>query len=184
MTPTLQGSLTRFQKKAAFTLTEIVLCVAIISTVLVAVMGILPVGLDVSRKAMDHTVVATILEDVYNRLQGEVLTEAEASFSPAYFDDLGVYLLAPKDGTSIEDTERYFNRRTYRAQVNIVRWSTPPANTSQLHAVRVRLFWPLDGNGNPVGDPKPKAEVTFPVTTLAGSDWGNIDPQYRPKIEH
>ena len=45
--------------RRGFTLTEIVLCVAIISTVLVSVVGILPVGLDVSRKAVNHTVVAT-----------------------------------------------------------------------------------------------------------------------------
>lgn len=170
--------------RRGFTLTEIVLCVAIISTVLVSVVGILPVGLDVSRKAVNHTVVATVLEDLYNRLQGQRLQAGAATFSPAYFDDLGVYLPSPEDGADLAAMERYRTRRTYRAEVVITDWNPAPANTSKLHAVRVKLSWPLDSNGNPVGPDNPKAEVTFGVTSLAGQDWQVIDPQFQPKIEH
>lgn len=170
--------------RAGFTLTEIVICVAIISTVLVSVVGILPVGMDVSRRAINHTVVATVLEDLYNRLQGQRLQPGVAAFSPAYFDDLGVYLPAPEAGADAEAVQKYLNRRTYRAEVTISDWKPAPANTSRLHAVRVRLSWPLDGSGNPVGQDNPKTDVTFGVTSLAGEDWQVIDPQYQPKIEH
>ena len=40
-------------KRAAFTLTEIVLAIAIIATAMIAILGLIPAGLNASRDAAD-----------------------------------------------------------------------------------------------------------------------------------
>ncbi len=54
--------------RQAFTLIETVLAVAILATVLVSVIGLLPQALDSSRQANQRTAVSFILQDVQTRL--------------------------------------------------------------------------------------------------------------------
>jgi len=61
--------------RAAFTLPEIVLSLAIIATVFVALLGTIPAGLSASRGAIDSTVVGLVIEDAQNELKGQPLTE-------------------------------------------------------------------------------------------------------------
>lgn len=177
-------STSEYRSSTGFTLTEIVLCVAIISSVLVAVVGILPVGMDVSRKAVNHTVVATVLEDLHNRLQGVPLQPGEVPFSPAYYDDLGVFLPPPGSGAGETAIAEFNARRVYRADVTVTPIISAPAHTSQLFAVRLEIGWPVDAAGSPVGSGNPQAEVTFVVTSLTGSDWKDMDPSFEARIEH
>lgn len=173
---------------AGFSIIEIVLAVAIIATAFVAVLGILPVGLNASRQAQDATVVANILDVLHHRLQGEPLptaTEAEAvvSFSPALFDVQGVYL-------SPESSPQVLATAYYRADLAVRKWLPKPTDTSSLHAVEVALSWPVVGaqGALPVA-PQPQVVVSFPVTALTGTDWPDIAAgnrqveAFRPKIE-
>lgn len=166
--------------RAGFTLTEIILALAIISTAFIAVLGLLPAGLDQSRAAADSTVVATILEDLNNRLQGQKLQSGAPLFSPAFFDDHGNYL---PPNPSAADQER----RLYRADVKVSSWKTVPTGTSGLRPVTIELSWPVntrDKNGAAIGKDNPKTVVTYAVTRLTGPDWINIDTAYVPKIEY
>jgi uncharacterized protein (TIGR02598 family) len=163
--------------RAGFTLTEIVLALAIIATAFIAVLGLLPAGLNQSRQAADSTVVAAILEDLSNRLQGQKLQTGAASFSPAFFDDHGVFIPTT---ASPSDQER----RLYRAEVKIGAWKTRPAGTSALRPITIELSWPVNTKtGLALGKDNPKTVVTYTATTLTGPDWAAIDTSYVPKIE-
>jgi len=165
---------------AAFTLVEIVLVLAVIATALIAIIGVLPVGLDAGRQAANQTVVALIFEDVHHRLQSQPLTTGTASFSPLYFDDRGV-LIQP--ATSSTGGVSYPNA-LYRADVTIGAWNTQPPNTSGLTPVTIALSWPVNPiSGQPIGPKNPQSSVTFGVAPLTGTSWPIIDPNYVPKIE-
>lgn len=158
-----------------FTLVEIVITMAIIASALMAVLAVVPTGMDVSRSAMDHSVVATILEDISQRLQGEKLQVGPPAFSPAYFDEFGNYLRPdlPSDELAL--------KRVYRADIHIDNINNPPPHTSGLKAATIKLAWPLKPNGEPI-ESNQTLSVTWGVTTLSGPDWQLIDPNYEPKI--
>lgn len=180
--------------RAGFTLTEIVLALAVIAIAFVGVLGLLPAGLDASRQAADSTVVAEILEDLHNRLQGQQLKTGAVGFSPAFYDDHGNFLDTPKNTANPS--------RLYRAEVKISSWQAAssnkqgsaalkPANTGvSLRPITISLYWPVDANGTPLGKKnannqvEPKTVVTYCATSLAGSDWAVIDTSYIPKIEY
>jgi len=182
MNAQLNAAISRRFRLKGFSLAEITLCLGIIATALVTVLGVLPTGLDTSRKAMDHTVIATILEDVHHRLQGSRLLVGPVSLNangdPAFFDEQGAFISA----TVTKD--ELVRRRVYRADLVISEWFNTPANTSGLKSVTVSLSWPLDPlTGEPLGKGKDRSTVTFGVTPLTGQDWTQIDVDYVPKIE-
>lgn len=162
----------------AFTLIEILLSVAIISSSLLVIAGILPVGLGTGREATNHSVVATMLEDISQRLRGAELKSGAVPFSPAYYDELGVFVPETLDPAQLS------LRRIYRADVSVTDPKTAPANTSGLKSAVVKLSWPLNPEtGEALGPKNPRSIVTFGVTTLAGKNWQVIDPDFVPKIE-
>lgn len=162
----------------AFTLPEVVIALAIIATAMVAVLGLLPAGLDASRQAANQTVIAVILEDLHNRLLNQPLKSGPASFSPAFFDDHGVFL-DPQAANSDP------SRRLYRADVQVSDWRDRPAKTSGLRPVTIALSWPVNAKtGEALGTDNPHTVVTFGVTPLTGLNWAAIDPNYVPKIEY
>ncbi|MEI9898639.1 MAG: prepilin-type N-terminal cleavage/methylation domain-containing protein [Chthoniobacter sp.] len=164
--------------RAGFTLTEIVLALGIIAVAFVGVLGLLPAGLNASRQATNSTVTAAILEDLHNRLQGQQLKTGAPSFSPAFFDDHGVFI--DKNAPPEEQS-----RRLYRAEVKIGTWNTKPVNTSALRPITITLSWPVDPtSGSAIGKDNPKTVVTYCATTLSGSDWAAIDSSFVPKIEY
>jgi uncharacterized protein (TIGR02598 family) len=166
--------------RAGFTLVEVVLALAIVATAFIAVLGLLPAGLNQSRQAADSTVVAAIFEDLHSRLQGQDIsgtTSFAASFSPAFFDDHGVFI--PSTAGPSEQA-----RRLYRADVKIGTWKDKPAGTSGLRPVTLELSWPVNpATGQALGAGNPKTLVTYTATTLTGPDWRAIDTTYVPKIE-
>ena len=163
--------------RAGFTLTEIVLALAIIATAFIAILGLLPAGLSQSKQAADSTVVAAILDDVNSRLQGQKLQTGPASFSPAFFDDRGVYI--PSTAVPTDQV-----RRVYRAEVKIGTWKTRPTGTSALRPITIQVSWPVDAKtGTALGTDNPKTSITYTVTALTGPDWTAIDTTYVPKIE-
>jgi uncharacterized protein (TIGR02598 family) len=165
-------------KRAGFTLTEIVIAIAIIATVMVAILGLLPAGLNASRDAADSTIIATILEDLNNRLKGQPLRDGPVAFSPAYYDGSGRYIpVDPVNPASLANA-------IYRADVDILDWEKQPKDTSSLRPAKISLSWPIrPSDGDPIGSDNPKVEVTFGVTTLTGPAWEEIDRNYVPKID-
>lgn len=163
---------------AGFTLTEVVLALGIVAFALVAILGLLPLGLDHSRRAANSTAIATALEEINNRLHGQSIIAGTAAFSPAYFDDHGVFL----DPTVTPSNQ---SRRFYRADVKVGSWTTAPTGTSGLVPVNIALSWPVDpASGTPLGKNNPQATVTYTATPLTGSNWTAIDSSYVPIIEY
>jgi uncharacterized protein (TIGR02598 family) len=163
---------------SGFTLVEIVLALAIIATAFIAILGLLPAGLDASRQATDATIVATILDDLHSRVQHEPLKEGLLSFSPAFYDDRGTFLSAK---ALAEPAARPF----YRAELRVGRWAKQPQDTSQLRPLRIELSWPVDPISRAsLGRDNPKAIVTYAATTLTGADWAEIYPPGRPDLKY
>jgi uncharacterized protein (TIGR02598 family) len=165
-------------KSAGFTLSEVVLALAIVAFAFVATLSLLPLGMNQSRGAADSSAVAAILEDVNNRLHGAPLVAGPAPFSPAYFDVHGVYL-----DPAVTPSNQ--SQRLYRADVQIGKWFTAPTGTSGLTPVTIQLSWPVDPNsGVALGKFNPQATLTYTVTPLTGSNWTAIDSTYVPNIEY
>jgi uncharacterized protein (TIGR02598 family) len=178
----------RGHRSAAFTLVEIILVVAVMATALVAIIGLLPVGMDAARQAANQTVIALIYEDVHNRLQSQPLVPGTASFSPVYFDDRGVLVSPGTGATSNSGTNSAnsssFTNAYYRADVTIGSWNAQPANTSGLLPVTIALSWPVNNStGQAIGPKNPQSSVTFGAAPLTGTSWPVIDPTYVSKIE-
>ena len=78
-------------KLSGFTLVEVTLALGVISFAFVAMFGLLPVGLNVSRQAIDTTVTAQIMQQLKTQaLQTDFsMLDALASAEPYYFDDQG-----------------------------------------------------------------------------------------------
>jgi uncharacterized protein (TIGR02598 family) len=80
--------------KRAFSLVEVVLSIGIVAFAFVPLMGLLPLGLDFSRQAVDTTITAQIAQQLKNEaLQTDftllsTLDKDEAA-APGYFDDQG-----------------------------------------------------------------------------------------------
>jgi uncharacterized protein (TIGR02598 family) len=154
-----------------------VLSVAIIATVFVALIGLLPAGLGASRQAVDSSVSGAVLEAVHQRLGGEILQVGTPAFSPLFFDAEGVAIPANAPDADLR-------RRLYRADVEFVRPASQPANTTTLLAARISLSWPVSlSTGAALGADNPHVQVSYPVATHTGPDWTAIDSSFRPKVE-
>ena len=164
------------QSTTGFTLIEVALALAIVATVFVALLGLLPAGLNASRDAANSTVVSVILESLHNRLQNQTLRPGYADFSPAYFDIHGAFIPSDAD-------EKDRARRIYRADVRIGDWHRRPEGTSALQPVTFEVSWPIDAKSGERGPGNPKTTVTYTATALTGTDWPSIDSAYQPKIE-
>jgi uncharacterized protein (TIGR02598 family) len=160
---------------AAFSLVEVTLSVAIIATGLLGIIGILPVGLDASKRAVDSTIVANILDSVQHRLQGQPIedTAGHTIFTdPLFFDAQGT-------AVSLESGLETRPSIVYRADLTIRDFAKRPAHTGSLRAVSVALTWPVDRvTGAAPATLKPRTVVSFPVTTLTGTDWKDIARAY------
>ncbi|TLD71273.1 Verru_Chthon cassette protein B [Phragmitibacter flavus] len=114
-----------------FTLVEVALAMGILSFAFVAIFGMLPIGLDVSRRTVDAMMVGQITQKLANEAQQadfSVLSEVTTSevTGPWYFDDQGN---VAEDETS----------SVYKAEVHVNKSAVLPGglNTSNLAVVTV-----------------------------------------------
>ena len=162
-----------------FSLIEIVITIGILATVVISLVGILPVGIKSAEDAANRTVLAVILEDVHNRLEGQLLEPGAVSSSPFFYDRQGLHI----DSDSGEELKM---SRLYRADARLVDIAEDSLlkHTSGLIAARIDLWWPVDpDSGIPFRQEKPQETITFYLTPLTGPEWPRIDTGYRPKIE-
>ncbi len=160
-----------------FSLIEIVITVGILATVLISLVGILPVGIKSAEDAANRTVLAVILEDVHNRLEGQLLEPGEVSSSPFFYDRQGLHIHAGSD-------EGLKMTRLYRADARLVDIAKDSQlkHTSGLIAARIDLWWPVDpDSGAPLRQERPQETITFYLTPLTGPEWSRIDTDYRPR---
>jgi uncharacterized protein (TIGR02598 family) len=164
--------------QAGFSLVEIALAVAVMSFGLVILAGLLPVGIDASRQAVDSTVAGLILSNVQERLQGEPLRAGTPLISPAFYDEHGGFV--PTDAE-----EAVLKTRRYRVEVKIGTWPVQPEGTSSLAPVTYSIFWPIrPETGEAPANAAPKLVATTATSAATGPSWGAIDPQFVPTIEN
>lgn len=76
--------------RAAFTLVETVLAIGMVSTVLIALLGLLPTGMDIMGEAGQRTVGARIAQQLMSEMQASPFVELESfDGDTRYFDDQG-----------------------------------------------------------------------------------------------
>lgn len=135
-------------RAAGFSLVEVALAVGIAGFALVSLLGLLPIGLNTFRTAMDTSVCAQIAQRVFNDAQqadfAVLINEKDNAAKPAgytfrapgralgddgtktpvrFFDDQGVEVI-PKNAGSLSEEERA--RILYHVNVRIMPQSTIP----------------------------------------------------------
>lgn len=85
------GNLIKAAPAGGFTLTEVVLALGIISFAFVPLLGLLPLGLDTSRQAIDATIEAQIVQSLGGKAQQTDFSNLNAltNSNPSYFDYQG-----------------------------------------------------------------------------------------------
>jgi len=129
--PLRTGALGR--RRTGFTLVEVALALGIIAMAFVPVLGLLPVGLDVSRKAIDATIASQIVQKLTNEAQQtDFSTLSTLSGITSYFDDQGIQL---PDTTNVADA-------IYAAGFSVSTATSLPANvtTQRLATVTISIL--------------------------------------------
>ena len=164
------------KRSRAFSLVEVALALGIIAFALVAVVGIIPVGLQASRDAVDLTRTSMIAQDAAARLPTLPYTQGAPRVTngdkPWFYDVNGRWLTIDTTVTSP------YAKVYYR--VDIVRDvpASYPANTdpalqpasntysTRLLAATATIHWPLDtNNGQPINGQNKTA--VYPLLTRA-----------------
>ncbi|MGB8354705.1 MAG: Verru_Chthon cassette protein B [Chthoniobacteraceae bacterium] len=88
------GTLPSRRNAAAFTLVEVVMAIGIIAFAFIPLVGLLPVGLDMSRRAIDTTVQSQIVQQLSTEAQQSDFSTlstlaSNSTTTPYYFDDQG-----------------------------------------------------------------------------------------------
>jgi uncharacterized protein (TIGR02598 family) len=133
--------------RAGFSLIEIMLALAVIAIGLIAIVGLIPRGVQASRDAADNTLAATIAHDTFNGIR----LQAQKAWPPTTLSDPPLLLTGPQDicydaaGTNqvdcITSADRYFHVHlvpqspsaallTVSATITWSAKSTLPANTN------------------------------------------------------
>lgn len=113
----------------AFSLVEVTLALAVIAIGLIAILGLLPHGLQASRDAADNTIAATIVQDIFSEMRSQPFTgppynlSAPGSTPPLYFTH---------GGFATNAAGRYF-------QVAVNWEPQPPLSLSRVTAT---VVWP------------------------------------------
>ena len=132
------------------------------------------------RDAEQRTLTGTMLEDVRDRLEGQVLTPGVPLISPLFYNEDARFV--PTEASDTGPRSEKF----YRVDLRLVRpvGQQLPTNAEELLAALVELSWPIDPqSGESISERPIIVHQTFFLNTLTGPDWTEIDPDYEPKIE-
>jgi len=76
-------------RRAAFTLTEVVLALGVMSVAFLPLMGLLPVGMDTFRSSVDRSAAARVIERLANEARQSDFDTVSSSTGDLYFDEQG-----------------------------------------------------------------------------------------------
>ncbi len=130
-------------RSGAFTLVEVALSIGIMAVALVPLMALLPIGMDVNRRAVDTTVEAQIIQRIAFSLQQTDYSRFDtladgAELGPYYFDD---------QGTEVEKSD---DARLYDVLATLVRSPDLPSTAAgNLSSTRNMVRVKLDFAANP-----------------------------------
>jgi len=138
------------RKTSGFSLVEVTLAIGIIAFALLAILGLVPVGMKSGGEAIDATHSALIGKEAQSRTQASVTpatfgSAADITLPTWYYDHDGTFI-----GTTVTATSFYRADATIRAS-----WGTnvpPNIDATVLRPVTLDLRWPVNtSNGNPLG---------------------------------
>jgi len=131
------------RRDTGFSLVEVTLSIGIIAVALVAIMALVPVGLNSGRDAIDATRSSLIGQDVQARVKGSItsatfLGSSDVTLQPWFYD---------RDGVLVDVTANGYSAAVYRADAIIhSTWKAAPPNVDAtvLRPVTVTLGWPIN----------------------------------------
>ncbi len=155
----------RKQSANAFSLIEVVLALAVSAIGLVAILGLLPQGLQASRDAADNTISATIVHDIFSTIRASPFTNitdlnsfgfavypGDSPLSGQYTNLQTCTLLPPPVGQPAQGAVAYFDQAGiatnsvngqpcgyYKVTLNFQPETVPPAAVSMVTAT---VVWP------------------------------------------
>lgn len=123
------------RRVAAFSLVEVVLAIGIVSFAFVGMFGLLPVGLNTFRQAVDSSVGSQIVQRVINDAQQtDFPTLITSGTTTRYFDD---------QGNELKNSDSNFNSYIYTVEVAVSGTTALPgpstSGSSNLATVTVRI---------------------------------------------
>jgi uncharacterized protein (TIGR02598 family) len=133
-------------RSGAFSLVEVVIAVGLMSFALVAIFGLMPVGMKSVGEATDATRTSMIAADAEGRIKNsrppvDFASAAAVAVGPLYYDRNGIALPSSTGGF-------------YRVDATVgSTWAAPLTNVDQsyLRPVTAIVRWPIDTTtGNPV----------------------------------
>ena len=130
------------RKHSGFSLVEVTLSIGIIAVALVAIMALVPVGLNSGRDAIDATHTSLIGQDVQTRVRGAVtsatFSAGDVTLQPWFYN---------RDGVFVDVAANGYTSVLYRADAIIhSTWNAAPPNVDAtvLRPVTVTLGWPIN----------------------------------------
>ncbi|MDF1753199.1 MAG: prepilin-type N-terminal cleavage/methylation domain-containing protein [Verrucomicrobiales bacterium] len=168
---------------SAFSLVEVSIAMAIAAVALLSIIGMIPTATKGAANSADQTAIGTMFEDIEDRIKTKVLRAGPIEGSPFYYDLRGSHIDPVDDG---EETT-VLNERFFRVEVELIEPASTSAdgpNFESALAVQVKIFWPIDEDGEAVDPDKPGSEITFLAGAQTGPEWTEVDGNYEPKIEY
>ncbi len=142
------------KKHSGFTLVEVVLAVGVIAFAFVTTMGLLPVGLNVSREAVDTTVVSHIYQNLSSQAQQTDFSRLNTLNAQAHYYD--------QQGKSVDANS---TNSIYKAEYKVNTSTAFPSNQVSSRLATVSIYI-LATRGQQVLTAKP--------STNAGSQKFNV----------
>lgn len=132
------------ETRRGFSLVEVTLAIGIIGFALVAILALMPVGMNSSRDAIDATHTSLIAQDLENRIKSSV---TRATFSNTTDVILGPWFY-DRNAVVVDTAANGFTSVIYRADATVhAGWGTNAAPASVdanfLRPVTVSLGWPV-----------------------------------------
>ena len=129
-----------------FSLIEVTICLAIIAVALIAIIGLLPHGVQASREAADNTIAATIVQDVFSSIRAASFGTVDLSafsFTPAGPYNLqnpnaGVQAYFQEAGTPVNSPATTPQDCYFRVVLNM-----QPQLTPARSVITATISWPV-----------------------------------------
>ena len=110
------------RRQQAFSLVEVTLAIAIIATAFIALLGLIPAGLQIFRTTVDATNITRITTDMTSMLQAaeySKLTELNKDYPLFYYDADGGFLDSDKKVVAAYEEERVYAVRVLLVDQNV-----------------------------------------------------------------
>lgn len=168
---------------SAFSLVEVSIAMAIAAVALLSIIGMIPTATKGAANSADQTAIGTMFEDIEDRIKTKVLKAGTIEGSPFYYDLRGSYI----DPADDDEDATLLTERFFRVEVKLIEPATTSGdgpNFESTLAVQVKIFWPIDEDGEAITPDKPGSEITFLAGAQTGPEWTEVDGNYEPKIEY